>query len=238
MALYTMSYAVSMTGLENDGDAAPSRQRQVGAASRKQTQDRLLQAAGALFAERGYERATVSAIARRAGVTVQTLYLAWGSKRALLRAYLEAALASQAGPIGRVGDRFAGRGAREVVDGMAALVAAVAARSAPAWKLYRDAAAVDSQIAADWAQLQQLRRGTFDAIVRNIPAEALRSGLTREAARDTAWAIASPEAYEVLVRHAGYTLDEFERWMADTLAAALLANQSLAAPAARPASKR
>ena len=50
--------------------------------------DRLLRAAEEEFTERGYAAATVARIAARAGVTVQTLYLAWGSKRALLRAYM------------------------------------------------------------------------------------------------------------------------------------------------------
>jgi hypothetical protein len=40
---------------------------------------------------------------------------------------------------------------------------------------------------------------------------------------DTAWAIASPDIYNLLTRHAGYSLDRFEEWVAATLRAALLA---------------
>lgn len=199
-----------------------SRQREVGAASRQQTQRRLLEAAAGEFTENGYAKATVSRIAQRAGVTVQTLYLAWGSKRALLRAYMESTLAGDAEAPGQIGDRFVGKPAREVIEEAAALVAEIAHRSATGWKLYRDAAAIDSEIAADWAEFQSLRRATFARIVGNIPASARRAGLTRDSARDTAWAIASPEMYEVLVRHAGYSLDDFERWVATTLASALL----------------
>lgn len=35
--------------------------------------------------------------------------------------------------------------------------------------------------------------------------------------------VASPSAYETLVHMGGYTMDEFESWLGDTLAAALLA---------------
>lgn len=72
--------------------AKPWSTHQAGSASRVETRRRLLEAAGHEFAEGGYAAATVTRIAARAGVTVQTLYLAWGSKRALLRAYMEAAL--------------------------------------------------------------------------------------------------------------------------------------------------
>src|SRR6202012_3498689 len=71
----------------------PTRHQEAAAASRAETRRRLLRAAEEEFTERGYSAATVARIAARAGVTVQTLYLAWGSKRALLRAYMEAALA-------------------------------------------------------------------------------------------------------------------------------------------------
>jgi AcrR family transcriptional regulator len=211
---------VDTSGLAGD---KMSRQREVGAASRRETQRRLLQAAGAEFAENGYAKATVSRIARRAGVTVQTLYLAWGSKRALLRAYMVSTLDADGAPHDLVRGLFAGKSPREITGGTAALVAAVASRSAVGWRLYRDAAATDPEIAEDWAELQRLRRGTFAEIVRNIPADALKSGLTQESARDTAWAIASPQMYEVLVSHGGFTLEEFESWMAATLAATLLA---------------
>lgn len=208
-----------------------TRQQEAGAAARAETRRRLLQAAGEEFAERGYHAATVSRIAARAGVTVQTLYLAWGSKRALLRAHLDAALSGDpdrpyAEEIPHLIARAlapAGTDARAVVQQLAHLYRALAERAALGWRLYRDAAASDPEIAADWQTLQHLRHDTFAEIIRRLPADSLRDGVTREAAVDTAWAIAGPETYELLVRTASYSLDEYEQWVADTLAAALLA---------------
>lgn len=208
-----------------------TRQREAGAASRAETRRRLLQAAGVEFAERGYHAATVSRIAARAGVTVQTLYLAWGSKRALLRAHLDAALSGSADtPYADALPRLiadaldpAGTDPHAIVRQVARLYRGLAERAALGWRLYRDAAATDSEIAADWRTLEHLRRGTFATIVRRLPTASLRAGMTADAAIDTAWAIASPETHELLVGTAGYTLDQYEEWVATTLAAALLA---------------
>lgn len=183
------------------------------------------------FAERGYHAATVNRIAARAGVTVQTLYLAWGSKRALLRAHLDASLSgspdmsyTEALPdlIADTVDR-AGTDARATVDQLARLYLGLAERAALGWRLYRDAAASDAEIAADWQMLQHLRHHTFAEIIERIPVACLRGGMTSEVATDTAWAIASPETYELLVGTAKYTLEQYELWVATTLSHALLA---------------
>ena len=90
--------------------ARPSRQKRVGDALRQDTRNRLLQAAGEEFPVHGYAGTTVTRLAAAAGVSVQTLYLAWGSKRALLRGYMENALSGRA--------RLAG-GRRPAIRGLA-----------------------------------------------------------------------------------------------------------------------
>ncbi|WP_023591365.1 TetR/AcrR family transcriptional regulator [Streptomyces thermolilacinus] len=62
---------------------APGRQRPRRARGGGPTRERLLAAASELFAERGYERATVRDIAARAGVNQALLFRHFGSKRAL-----------------------------------------------------------------------------------------------------------------------------------------------------------
>ena len=69
-----------------------SRQREAGEATRRETRRRLLAAAKAEFAERGYAAATVIRIAERADMSVQTLYSNWGNKRNLLRAVMESSV--------------------------------------------------------------------------------------------------------------------------------------------------
>ena len=69
-----------------------SRQREAGEATRRETRRRLLAAAKAEFAERGYAAATVIRIAERADMSVQTLFSNWGNKRNLLRGVMESAV--------------------------------------------------------------------------------------------------------------------------------------------------
>lgn len=208
----------------------PTRHQEAGAASRAETRRRLLRAAEDEFTERGYTAATVARIASRAGVSVQTLYLAWGSKRALLRGYMEAALAGgpdtsypQAQPemIAAV-LQSAHEDPHAIVRQISALYRQIAERAALGWQLYRDAAASDPEIAADWRALQALRHQTFTTLIDRLPARSLRPGLTRAKATDTAWAIASPDTYDMLVRTRGYSIDRYEKWVTTSLTTLLL----------------
>lgn len=206
-----------------------TRQAEVGAAAREETKRLLLAAAAQEFTDRGYVGATVTRIAERAGVTVQTLYLAWGSKRALLRAYMEQALAGTSGlpPADPLSDAVVAQmppsnKPRTVIADLAALHRRIGERAALGWQLYRDAAAADSDVAADWVDNQRLRRVTYGRLIARLPLEALRPGLTHESAADTAWALASPECWDLLIRRSGYTPEDYQAWVEDTLAAALL----------------
>ncbi|WP_278102718.1 helix-turn-helix domain-containing protein [Microbacterium proteolyticum] len=198
-----------------------SRQQRVGEALREDTRRRILAAAGAEFASHGYRAATVAKLASAAGVSVQTLYLAWGSKRALLRAWTEAAIAGDAAAPDEAAARFRDElTAGERVDLIAEIFIDVAGRAATAWAVYRDAAGVDPEIADDWDDLQRRRHGLFIRLVHGMP--DLAPGLSPSEAVDTAWAIASPETYELLVGRRGYTLEEFRAWVSRSLRAALL----------------
>ena len=214
-----MRRLLSMSDSSND---RRSRQARVGAALRQDTRARLLEAAAAEFAAGGYAATTVARIATAAGVSVQTLYLAWGSKRELLRGYMEQVLAGDANSPEDAAKRFAGLAPRERLTELAATVGKIAERASTGWQLYRDAAAIDAEISADWNELQMLRRGLFERIIGGIPSPALRAGLSHQAAVDTAWAIASPETHDLLVQRLRYSDEAFREWVAATLVAALL----------------
>lgn len=210
-----------------------TRQREAGAATRLETQRRLVLAAAEVFAEHGYGGATVAAIATRAGVSLQTLYSAWGSKQALLRAYQEYALGGSPTSVTDDTWRFQARaavddivrtspGAEARLRAAATLFRQIAERSALSWQLYQDAAAVDAQAAADRADFAQRRRGTWAAVLTGLEVDELRPGIDLLGATDTALAIASPATYDVLVRELGFSLDRYEAWVAATLVSALL----------------
>ncbi|WP_328314934.1 TetR/AcrR family transcriptional regulator [Streptomyces sp. NBC_00442] len=199
-----------------------SRQKQVGDALRRETRARLLEAAADEFATHGYAETTVTRLAAAAGVSVPTLYLTWGSKRELLRGYMEESLSGSASSPEDAASQFAGRPPLERLTGLADLFVEVAERAATGWRLYREASAVDAEIAADWDELQLLRHRLFARILDGIPEAALADGLTREAAIDTAWVVASPDTYDLLVRRLGYKVVDFRNWMKQTLTSAIL----------------
>jgi hypothetical protein len=164
---------------------------------------------------------------------VQTLYSNWGNKRNLLRGIMVSSVtgdedrplvAGQPPPVFAAILERAGVGDPvELLAQLSREYRLLAERAAVGWQTYRDGAAVDPDIAADWRQLNELRRRAITAMISQIPAAALRPGLTTTAAADTAWVIASPDVHDLLVRQAGYSYDQLEDWVRDTLSAALLA---------------
>jgi AcrR family transcriptional regulator len=209
-----------------------SRQREAGEATRRETRRRLLVAARAEFAERGYAAATVIRIAERADVSVQTLYSNWGNKRNLLRAVMESAVTGDdniplvAGqpPASIVAtlDPDHAENPRRLLAHLSHQYRLLAERSAVGWQTYADGAGIDPDIAADWQQLMEARRQAFQAMFARLPASALRPELSNAAAADTAWVIASPDSHDLLIRQAGYSYDQLEEWVRTTLSAALL----------------
>ena len=64
----------------------------------RQTRARILDAAYRLFADGGYARTTIAAVADEAGVSPETIYLTLGGKRGLLEGVIEMAIAPEADP--------------------------------------------------------------------------------------------------------------------------------------------
>lgn len=215
--------------------AAPDpyrRRRQAGAASREETRRRLLAAADELFRAKGYPATTVDAIASRAGVSLQTLYLAWGSKRALLMAAGDAAAVASDTPMGHeewratIRQRLAaheGATASSYLTAAARLFVQVAERTAPYWRMNQQAAVADPEIAASWQTNMAERRRTMEAVAEVVPRAGLRPEVTPEETADTLWSLASPEVYELWTGQAGRVPAAYRAWLERTLVAALCA---------------
>jgi hypothetical protein len=87
----------------------------------------------------------------------------------------------------------------------------------------RAAASADPKIAELWTDLKQQRLTGATRIAADL-AEAglLRDGLSVDRARDLIWLYIAPEVDGLLVER-GWTIEQRERWLADTLYDALLA---------------
>lgn len=203
--------------------STPSRQKEAGARLREETRQRLIDAAGIEFERHGYVGATVVSIAAHAGVSVQTLYLACGSKRELLRAYTERVLSFGENPSAYFARALAESGiedARSIVGWIVDSFLRVTDRAAGAWALHIDASAVDSLVAEDWHQLQQMRLDTMRGLIAPVPPEALRTD--PESSAETLWALASPETFRLFTHFRGLSREDYGRWLESTLVGALL----------------
>jgi AcrR family transcriptional regulator len=191
----------------------------------EETRTRVLDAATMLFVARGWDGATIAAVAAEAGVSEETVYARFGSKRALLGELVERAVrGSDPRPVPeqeRPRALAAVTDQREQLRLFAADIVQRLERAAPLVSVVGGAARAEPALAELLERLHGIRRrnlGTLvDALAANGP---LR--LDREAAVDTVWALTSPELHQLLVRTRGWSRRRYASWLVDSLGALLL----------------
>jgi TetR/AcrR family transcriptional regulator of autoinduction and epiphytic fitness len=194
---------------------APEGRRQKRA---RQTRRSILAAAHELFVRQGYTRTTIQQIADQADVAWQTVYAVFGGKPAILSAVFDVAVVGDDEPvpvperpfvhaIAEAGDplvkaRIFARHLREAGERIAGVLSVI-----------ESAAATDPEIADLWRELQDQRLRGMTMAVRSFQQQgALRPGLSAERAADRGW-----------------SLDEYEAWLGDTLYAQVM-NPGAAGP--------
>jgi AcrR family transcriptional regulator len=193
-----------------------------------QTRLRMLDAAQKMFAERGYAGSTIEAIASEAGVAVDTVYAAFGSKRGILKALLDVRVGGDDAPVDlldRPGPQAVRRepNQRRQIAAFATDVSAIIERARPVDDIMRGAAAVDADIAAFRAKAQDQRFRNTRQLVAWLAANGpLRDGLTEEEAAGIVWTMTSPEVHRLLRVGRGWTPKRFTAWLDDSLARILL----------------
>ena len=155
-------------------------------------------------------------VAADAGVSTETLYSHFSSKRRLLDAVIDIAVVGDDRPLAVAERReFAAmaQGSRtERISAAAQLIAVIHGRTAAFAKVIREAASSDAEIA-------EVLRATRERQRRDVGA-GIELILEREptaAERDGIWAMASPELYLLLVAESDWTPEQYEEWMAETL---------------------
>jgi AcrR family transcriptional regulator len=189
----------------------------------QETRRRMLAAAGRLLAAHGYAGTTIAAVAREAGVAAETVYAAFGSKRALVGALVQASVRGEEGaPASEQAGAAAVAAAsdqREQVRLFAADVGGRLERVGPV--LQALAAAAEPELAELLANVDRNRLDGMRAFIAVLE----RHGPLRvepDAAAQTTWALASPELHQLLVQRGGWSPERYRDWLADTLAAVLL----------------
>lgn len=185
-----------------------------------QTRRLIVDAASRLFLERGYGVTTMEAIAAEAGVAVRTVYAIFKNKRAFLRE-IRSALLDQART------REIHEEARNQRDPQRRLEM-IAHQSRLQWEfgggmiaIHEGAAAVDLEAAAELREVLGGRRRIMTRFVAEMK-DALRPDVDAGRGAATLLALAQPAVYRELVEVAGWSPDQYEAWLAETLKEQLL----------------
>jgi AcrR family transcriptional regulator len=193
------------------------------------TRRRILDAAGALFAERGYLGTTLAAVAAAAHVSVQTVYNVVGGKAQVLKAVYDVVLAGDDEPV-PIADRPIARAVVEATDGRdcltryAVMGRVLGERTLPLVSmLLAQAATGDADLAAFAETIEGERAIATAGVARHVAEHfGLRPGLDIGEASDLLWALTSPDLADRLVRRRGWGWDRFQEWLGTAMADALL----------------
>lgn len=195
----------------------------------RRTRERIITAASDLFRSHGYAATTVRAVAERAGVSVPTVELAFGTKPQLLKAAIDMAIAGDDEPVAVLDRDWADKAqASDTVTEFLAIIGQVLgpaeARAAELVVAAYEAAPTDPEIKALTARQEAQREITAGWIVDGIVARApLRAGITRAIAIDTVWLLMDPVVFSRLTRRRGWSPTEFECWFTESVPRLLLA---------------
>ena len=210
------------------GNVKPTRRYD---ASNRQAQalrnrEAILEAAQRQFLDGGYAATTIAAIAAEAGVSVETIYKAFGGKPGLVRGIYERGLAGRQ-PIPAFERSDAMRededDPKTIMRNWGVLVSEVSSVVAPIVRLVRAAAVTDPDMAALLQAANDTREQRARHHARFLKRRGyLREGLTLTQATDILWTATSDEFYDLLVTQRGWSLSRFARFLGDYLTAALL----------------
>lgn len=194
------------------------------------TRRRVVVAAQECFEERGYVATTMRAIAQRAQVSVETVHQT-AAKRDLLLAAFTLAVTGEDGPV-RLLDRPEPKAIFDDPDpvrrlrGLAALVTGINTRVLPLWRAFEQAAAADPQIAAEYADLiTRMRSELREALSVLAERGDLCEDRPVDELADLLWLLALPDQYFRLCEQAGWSVERYGAWLAESMLDLLLASR-------------
>lgn len=187
-----------------------------------QTRNRILTVAKNLFESEGFEYVTIEKMAQAAGVSIPTIYSLFQSKRGVLRALMDEALPKEQfdtlveksiqakSPKMRL--HFSAKIARQMYDAEKAQM-----------EIFRGAAVLAPEFKELEKEREKRRYDRQEVTIKAMVEEgSLSHGLSVTKARDILWAFTGRDLYRMLVVDQGWTSDDYEKWLAQTLVIALM----------------
>jgi AcrR family transcriptional regulator len=195
----------------------------------RRTRAAVVEAARALFLERGYAATTIEAISDHSDTPQATVYRLFSAKLGILKAVLDISIGGDDEAVAmtdrpQVRALLSDRDPKNQLLGFAALLRELMARTAPMHRILADAARSDEDAASLLAEIARQRHEGQHRIARSLARSgALRPGLRERDAADIIHALASPEVYGLLVLDRGWTDERYEKWLRSILIDQLLA---------------
>lgn len=178
----------------------------------------------------------MAAIAGEAGVALKTVYVAFETKRGVLLALWHLLLRGDEEPA-PVGQRpwfrevLAEPNAERQLRLNARNSRMVKERAGALMEIVRAAAPADPEIDALWSRIQAEFYDNQRSIVESLHQKsALKPGLDVARGTDILWTLNHPNLYRLLVGGRGWTPDQYEEWLVDTLASQLLGKRTRRKP--------
>jgi len=199
------------------------------AAQAQETRRSIVAAATRLFVGAGYGATTIDAVADAAGVSRKTVFTAVGGKLDLLKLALDWAVAGDDQAVA-LSDRAAIRrwmdqaDPRQVLDGLAGMLAEIGARVGALYGALEVAAGIDPAARELAEELQRRRLDDARKVVGPLrEMKALTTDITYQEAVDLVWLAMDPALFDRLVRVRRWSTSRFKQWLASTLCRQLLA---------------
>jgi AcrR family transcriptional regulator len=197
-------------------------------AQARQTRLQIAEAARVLFLEKGYAGTTIEAIAEKAGVAPETIYATFKNKRNVLAFLFDISIGGDDEDI-RLLDRPNPQAVLKETDQHHLLtlfardITKILHRAAPIFEILRIAAKTEPEIAELVQRLLRERMVNMNMVAKQVAAnDPLREGLTRAQAAELLWSMTSPELYLLFSRDRGWTDEQYNHWLTDTLIRLLL----------------
>jgi AcrR family transcriptional regulator len=194
----------------------------------ERTRTAIVRAATEEFRATGYHGTTMAAIAKRAGVAVQTVYFVFHTKPILLTATIDAAVMGgddplppeltpwwQEGTSTKVG--------RRAIELFVTNVAVIEERAAALDRVARAAATTDPDVVDVLAHHETLRVAGFRSYLESLSGRGLlRTGLELDEATDVLLTLAGSATFLELTEGRGWSVDRWVEWTTATLTGLLV----------------
>jgi AcrR family transcriptional regulator len=192
------------------------------------TRRTIIQAATEEFRTGGYHGTTMAAIAKRAGVAVQTVYFVFHTKAALLTAAIDAAVMGEEDPVPPELTPWWREGTtttdgRHAVELFVTNVATILTRSATLDRVVLAASTTDPEITDVIAHHDSLRSQSYRSYVDALAAKGLlRSGLDTTEATDVLLTLVGSDVFLNLTEQRHWPIGRYTAWTTATLCTLLL----------------